>query len=85
MARCERDLGKEFLRIDRALPPPGDTFTAASHVALSAVHGVDYLVTWNCRHIANAVLMHRLPAICQRLELTVPVICTPAELMEDHP
>lgn len=53
----------------------------ASHVSIATVHGMDYLLTWNCKHIANAQLQRRLVSICQRAGYEPPVICTPEELM----
>jgi len=54
----------------------------AAHIAVSAVHGVDYLMTWNCAHIANAMIIKKVQAICVGMGFTCPVICTPEELME---
>jgi len=48
-----------------------------------AVHGVDYLLTWNCRHLANAQITRRISLVCERFGLRMPVICTPEELMGD--
>jgi hypothetical protein len=53
------------------------------HIAYASAHQMKYLLTWNCRHIANA---ERLPAIERFLEqngLFVPIVCTPEELMGD--
>jgi PIN domain len=52
------------------------------HIALAAVHQVDYLLTWNFKHIANAALRTRIAAICRDAGHTVPVICSPEELLE---
>lgn len=52
-----------------------------AHVATAAVHGIDYLVTWNCRHLANAQITRRIQEACDRLSERMPVICTPEELM----
>jgi len=54
----------------------------AAHIAVSAVHGVEYLMTWNCAHIANAMIIKRVQAICVQNGFSCPVICTPEELME---
>jgi predicted nucleic acid-binding protein len=54
----------------------------ALHIALAAVHGVDYLLTWNFKHIANATLRMRIAAICVGAGHPVPVICTVEELLE---
>ncbi|NMC21656.1 MAG: type II toxin-antitoxin system VapC family toxin [Thermogutta sp.] len=61
------------------LPP--HAFPDAAHVALSAVHGVDYLLTWNCRHLANAQIARRITVVCEKLGHRMPIICTPEELM----
>ena len=53
----------------------------ASHVAIAAVHGMDYLVTWNCAHIANATTRGRIAQTVQEFGYRCPVICTPQELM----
>jgi hypothetical protein len=53
----------------------------ALHVAVSAVHGVEYLLTWNCKHLANAQIMRRIESVCQAHALRMPIICTPEELM----
>jgi predicted nucleic acid-binding protein len=52
----------------------------ALHVALAAVHGIDYLLTWNCRHLANAQLLERVRSVCHELGFDAPTICTPLEL-----
>lgn len=54
----------------------------ALHIAVAAVHGMDYLMTWNCRHIANAAIRNSIAAICAVAGLAPPVICTPEELLE---
>jgi predicted nucleic acid-binding protein len=55
----------------------------AYHVALAAVNGVEYLLTWNCTHIANAHNRTKIEATCRSLGYEPPIICTPMELMED--
>lgn len=62
---------------------PKNAAADAFHIAYAAVHAVDYLLTWNCRHIANA---ERFPAIEVFLRdngFAVPNVCTPEELMGD--
>lgn len=53
----------------------------AAHIAVAAVNDVDYLLTWNCRHLANAQLIRRVSVICNAKGFNMPVICTPEELM----
>lgn len=60
---------------------PSSARDDATHVALAAVHGMDYLVTWNCRHIDNAEIKPFLRSICAAHGYTCPEICTPEELM----
>jgi predicted nucleic acid-binding protein len=53
----------------------------ALHLAVCAYHGVDYLLTWNCRHIDNAEKKPLMREICARHGHGCPEICTPLELM----
>ena len=55
----------------------------AYHVAASVVHRLDYLATWNCRHIANAQVLKKLQPICVQQRLALPAVCTLEELMGD--
>jgi hypothetical protein len=55
----------------------------AFHVAVATVHGMDYLLSWNCKHIANATLRGRMESICRFAGFEPPVICTPLELVEE--
>lgn len=61
------------------LPP--HAFPDAAHVAVSAVHAVDYLLTWNCKHLANAQIARRIAVVCEKVNHKMPIICTPEELM----
>ena len=60
---------------------PRKAATDAAHIAVAAVHGMDFLVTWNCVHIANAAIVKALASICREHACECPVICTPEELM----
>jgi len=55
----------------------------ALHIAICAVNGIDFLLTWNCKHLANATLRHKIETVVENQGYQCPVICTPAELMED--
>ncbi len=57
----------------------------ATHIAIAAVHGVDFLLTWNCRHIANAAIARRVVRACESHGFECPVICTPDELLGEEP
>ena len=54
----------------------------ALHVAIAAVNGMDYLITWNFKHIANAAIRANIELVCRINGYEPPVICTPLELME---
>ncbi len=60
---------------------PAKAARDAAHIAVSAVHEIDFLLTWNCAHIANAQIVKRVQALCTRQGFPCPVICTPEELM----
>lgn len=53
----------------------------AAHIALATVHEMDILLTWNCRHIANASIVGQLRRMVAKHDYTLPEIYTPAELM----
>ncbi|PYQ26401.1 MAG: DNA-binding protein [Acidobacteria bacterium] len=54
--------------------------TDALHVAVATVHGMDFLLTWNCTHIANAAIRRSVERQCRSSGYEPPVICTPQEL-----
>jgi predicted nucleic acid-binding protein len=54
----------------------------ALHIAVAATNGLDYLLTWNCAHIANAVTIPRVNSICRAHGFEPPLIYTPQELIE---
>ena len=53
----------------------------AMHISIATVHYVDYLLTWNCRHIANPEIQARIAEDFQRQGLFLPFICTPDEIL----
>jgi hypothetical protein len=55
----------------------------ALHIAVAAVHGLDFLLTWNCKHIANAMMRSAIERVCREAGYEPPVICTPEELTSD--
>jgi hypothetical protein len=63
-------------------PIPASYFEDALHIALCAINNADYLLTWNCTHLANAALRYDLEAVIDQKGYTCPTICTPEELME---
>ena len=62
-------------------PIPAKATEDAVHIAYATVHGMDYLVTWNFKHIANAEIRRAIAAITEKAGYFCPVICTPEELM----
>jgi hypothetical protein len=55
----------------------------AVHIALASVHGMDFLLTWNCAHLANPTIRRNLEMYLMRQRLQPPIICTPVEILED--
>lgn len=53
----------------------------AAHLAIAAMAGTKYLLTWNCAHLANAQILDRLEPIALRFGCVLPRVCTPEELM----
>ncbi|MDJ0745998.1 MAG: hypothetical protein QNJ32_21900 [Xenococcaceae cyanobacterium MO_167.B27] len=72
------ELAQEFLQQSN-LPPKASN--DALHMALAAVYGLDYLLTWNCKHMANAQIQKKRSQISFDLGYKLPFICTPYELM----
>jgi len=64
----------------RDVPLPEKAAADALHVATAAVHGMDYLLTWNCTHIANVMFRPQIEAVCREAGYEPPLICTPEEL-----
>jgi predicted nucleic acid-binding protein len=60
---------------------PSKASDDAIHIALATVNALDYLLTWNCKHIANAQIQRKLLEISLGFGYTLPIICTPYELM----
>lgn len=56
----------------------------AAHIAIASVHGCEYLLTWNCRHIANAELRPAIRRVVEAHEYGAPTLCTPEELMGEQ-
>ncbi|NJN87110.1 MAG: type II toxin-antitoxin system VapC family toxin [Leptolyngbyaceae cyanobacterium SL_7_1] len=75
-----QDLAAQFLARS-SLPPKAKV--DAIHIAAATIHGMDYLLTWNCKHIANAQIQGKLAEISLDFGCVLPVLCTPNELMGD--
>jgi hypothetical protein len=80
-------IGADVLRLaERLLQArlvPAKAEVDAVHIAVAAIHGMDYLLTWNCSHIANAATRGKIEQTFRDLGLHPPLICTPEELLED--
>ncbi|MCY3682287.1 MAG: type II toxin-antitoxin system VapC family toxin [Gemmatimonadetes bacterium] len=64
---------------------PAKAAEDAAHIAIAVVNGIEYLVTWNYRHIANATIRSQIETVCRNAGFEPAIICTPDELMErDH-
>jgi hypothetical protein len=74
------DLAEQFLERS-SLPAKADV--DAIHIAAATVHGMDYLLTWNCKHIANARIQRKLAEISLDFGYQLPILCTPYELLGD--
>ena len=73
-----QNLAAQFLRQSNLPLKAADD---ALHIAVATVYGLDYLLTWNCRHIANAQIQKKLAQISLNSGYELPIICTPYELM----
>jgi len=64
---------------------PEKARTDSLHIASVAHHRIQYLLTWNCRHIANARILPRIHAVLSDLGIPIPIICTPDEMLDNDP
>lgn len=72
-----RDLADALM--DRKAIPASEPRDAL-HIGVAAAHGIQYLVTWNFKHIANATLRDRINSVCREVGYEPPIICTPEEI-----
>lgn len=63
---------------------PAEAQADALHIAIAAIHRIDYLLTWNCRHIDNAARKPIIRSICEKAGYLYPEICTPMELLPEN-
>ncbi len=78
VSEAVQNLAAQFLGKSNLPPKAVDD---ALHIAAATVYGLDYLLTWNCRHIANAQIQKKLAQISLDAGYELPTICTPYELM----
>jgi len=63
---------------------PQKAATDAAHIAIATVHNIQFLLTWNCAHLANAEMSMEIKSVCKSKGYECPVICTPEELMGEE-
>lgn len=63
------------------IPLPAKAEIDALHIAIAAMNGMDYLLTWNCKYIANPSLRRIIDEVLLAADVTPPIICTPQELI----
>jgi predicted nucleic acid-binding protein len=73
-----QDLAAQFLTKSNLPPKAADD---AIHIAVATIYSLDYLLTWNCKHIANAQIQKKLVQISLDAGYELPTICTPYEFM----
>jgi hypothetical protein len=76
------NLAADFLRTKAQ---PATARSDAIHLAIATIARADYLLTWNCRHLANAQILRRLEREATRFGWDLPTVCTPLELMGESP
>lgn len=77
VANEARWLARDLLRLTRI---PAKAELDALHIAVAAVSGMDFLLTWNCAHIANAEILPKVYDVCRSAGYEPPLVCTPLEL-----
>lgn len=82
MLKATDEAGEVAGRLLAAGVIPSVAAADALHIAIATVHGMDFLLTWNCKHINNAHSVRRIEKLCREIGHVCPVICTPEELME---
>jgi len=92
-ARLDVISGYPVLRVNEAARNLADTILRravlpskasadALHISLAAVSGMNFLITWNCTHIANGFILQSVNMLCRDAGYEPPIVCTPEELME---
>ncbi len=64
---------------------PAKAAADALHIAIAAVNGIDFVLTWNCKHLANAIMQPAIQRDCISRDVQAPIICTPDTLQEAEP
>ena len=80
MTEAARALAQNLLD-ERAVPE--NLRTDAEHIAIATVHGVEYLVSWNHKHLVNENQLRQIRSVCETSGFRLPTVCTPTILMEE--
>jgi hypothetical protein len=70
------------IALERSLHLPADARGDALHLAVCAANGIEFLLTWNCRHLANAAMMATIEETCALHRVAAPRVVTPEQLLE---
>src|SRR6266478_3971555 len=76
------ELAKQLLQAGAL---PAKAADDALHITIAATKAIPFLLTWNCRHLANAVMRPVIETVCNAKGFKAPIICTPEELLESKP
>jgi len=66
----------------KQLQIPEKSIRDTIHLAVASLNEIDYLLTWNCKHLANGEIIKKLVSLNKKLKIHTPIICTPEELLE---
>jgi len=80
-----KDVGDLIREYSQRLGLAGSAAGDLPHFAFAVAYNMDYLVTWNCKHIANGQVIRRLAAVNEVINPRTPIICTPEELLAELP
>jgi hypothetical protein len=78
----KKDTDEIVQALVEGLSLPDGALVDAVHIAICVIHGIDFLLTWNFTHIANAAFRPIIDSVCDSFGYRSPVICSPEELME---
>jgi hypothetical protein len=84
LERNPEKIGPLTEKIQSVLEMPIKALADAIHLAYAIHYRLDYLLSWNCSHLANAITCRRLADFCQLESLWLPIICTPAEMTDER-
>ena len=82
MLKASKEAGQLAGSLIAAGAIPAVAAADALHIAIATVHEMDFLLTWNCKHINNAHIARQIETLCREKGFLCPLICTPEDLME---